>query len=252
MFRFRIIFGILVLILPALGWAANPNDLFRKANTAYTQGNYAVAIEQYQQIIEQGSVSAELFYNLGNAYLQADDLAEAILYYEKALNASPSDDRIKKNLELARDKVDTPVIDIPDFFLLRMWKSFANMLSPSIWIIIQLGFGLLLIYGFYLWQLNAISAMRFRGFGLSLLALCLLGLSYMAGNTSHNLRTGSDHGILMVEQTLRSGPDKRSDEIEVLSEGVKVKIEDQFDNWYKVSLMNKTVGYLPKEDISTI
>ena len=252
MFRYRIIFGILVLISPALGWTTNPNNLFSEANSAYSQGNYTAAIDQYQQIIEQGSVSAELFYNLGNAYLQAEDLAEAILYYEKALNASPSDDRIKKNLELAREKVDTPVTDIPDFFLLRMWKSFANMLSPTIWILIQLGFGVLLIYGCYLWQISAHSAMRFRGFSLSLLALCLLGLAYMAGNTSHNLRTGTDHGILMGEQTLRSGPDKRSDEIEVLSEGVKVKIEDQFDDWYKVSLMNKTVGYLPRDDISTI
>ena len=47
-------------------------------------------------------------------------------------------------------------------------------------------------------------------------------------------------------------PDNRSDEIENLSAGVKVKILDTIDDWYKVSLVNKEQGWIKVEAVELI
>lgn len=49
-----------------------------------------------------------------------------------------------------------------------------------------------------------------------------------------------------------SAADERSEKKENLSEGVKVKIVDQIDNWYKVLLMNKESGWIEQGQIEII
>ena len=47
--------------------------LFAQANTHYAEGNYAEAAKQYEQILTE-TPSAEVYYNLGNAYFKSDDI----------------------------------------------------------------------------------------------------------------------------------------------------------------------------------
>ena len=69
----------------------------------YQKGNYQQAIKDYQEVLKEG-VSAEVYYNLGNAYFRSDNLTQAILAYERARILSPGDDDINFNLEFARSK----------------------------------------------------------------------------------------------------------------------------------------------------
>ena len=45
-----------------------------------------------------------IYYNLGNSYYKADDIARAILNYERALLLEPGNADIRANLEIARSK----------------------------------------------------------------------------------------------------------------------------------------------------
>ena len=47
---------------------ANAQSLAEQAGMAYQKGDYAKAVELYEQSGEQDGTSAAYFYNLGNAY----------------------------------------------------------------------------------------------------------------------------------------------------------------------------------------
>ena len=55
------------------------------------QQNYTQIISQHLQSLAEGQHSEELYVNLGYAYYQNGDLANAILNYEKALKLKPGD-----------------------------------------------------------------------------------------------------------------------------------------------------------------
>src|SRR5438874_1991601 len=58
---------------------------FTKANQEYAQGNFAEAISGYEALVGAGQWSANLFYDLGNAYFRVGDFGHAVLNYERAL-----------------------------------------------------------------------------------------------------------------------------------------------------------------------
>ena len=61
---------------------------FEKANKLYNDDQYAEAAEAYLQISKNG-VSANLLFNLGNAYFKADQLGRSMAAYHRALQLAP-------------------------------------------------------------------------------------------------------------------------------------------------------------------
>src|SRR5256714_5201178 len=107
------LFQILVLLLFALssakgasndGPSRTGNDLFAKANTEFAAGNFKAAIADYQAVVDSGEWSANLFYDLGNAYFRHGDFRRAILNYGRALRLDPHNPEADANLRIAHDQ----------------------------------------------------------------------------------------------------------------------------------------------------
>ena len=62
---------------------------FEQANTFYMSQQYDSAISAYENIIGNGNNSAEIFYNLGNAYYKTGAYTKAILNFERAKKLKP-------------------------------------------------------------------------------------------------------------------------------------------------------------------
>src|SRR6266436_6055232 len=77
---------------------------FGKANQEYAQGHFKEAIAGYETLVRSGSLSANLFYNLGNAYFRTGDFGRAILNYERALALERHHPEAAANLQIARDE----------------------------------------------------------------------------------------------------------------------------------------------------
>src|SRR5437879_12265811 len=77
---------------------------FTKANQEYAQGNFAKAISGYEALVRAGQWSANLFYDLGNAYFRTGDFGRAILNYERALALERHHAEATANLQIARDE----------------------------------------------------------------------------------------------------------------------------------------------------
>src|SRR5437773_10133345 len=77
---------------------------FAKANQDYAQGNFKEAISGYETLVRSGQWSANVFYDLGNAYFRAGDLGRVILNYERALALERHHPEATANLQIARDE----------------------------------------------------------------------------------------------------------------------------------------------------
>ena len=64
------------------------------ADAEYSKGNYQQAIKDYEELLKAGE-SAEIYYNLGNAYYRTENITRAVLSYERALLLNPADDDIR-------------------------------------------------------------------------------------------------------------------------------------------------------------
>lgn len=248
---FSLLLSILISFLVfncALGQEA---DLFSAGNAAYKQEDYKKAISSFNELLATGKLSKDLYYNLGNAYLKDKQVGPAIINYERGLRLKPSDSNIIQNLAVAKEEIATPVTEIPEFFMVRFWKAFASLFSPLFWMVIQMVLAFLFLYGIYLWRLSE-KGQQLRGFSMMVAAFLLLLTTYLAGRTASWVKNRKDVGIVMELETLRSGPDNRADEIESLSSGVKVKILDTIDDWYKVSLVNKEQGWIKNTAVEII
>src|SRR5205809_6759810 len=77
---------------------------FAKANQEYAQGHFKEAISGYETLVRAGQWSANVFYDLGNAYFRTGDFGRAILNYERALVLERHHPEATANLQIARDE----------------------------------------------------------------------------------------------------------------------------------------------------
>ena len=93
--------------------AAESPLAFKEAAALYDQGQFEQAAARYESLHAAGVRSANLFFNLGNAWFKAGQTGRAILNYERARQIEPRDPDIRGNLDFvvkesrARDTVTT-------------------------------------------------------------------------------------------------------------------------------------------------
>jgi len=233
--------------------AQDNNSLFIKANEFNANKDYQQAVNTYQQLLKTGVKSADVEYNLGNAYLQLNQVAESILHYERALNLEPNDTDILQNLRLAQERIENDIPLNPPFFLSSAWNSLQMSASSNLWSFLFLLFFFVGIAGLILWQIGQDRTRRKQGFftGIALLILSLMFFFLAAGKA--NLEMDSKAGIVMQNKTeLHTAAEANSPIVRDLDAGIKVTIVDNINNWYKVKLTNGEEGWLPAQTFEKI
>jgi hypothetical protein len=107
-------------LIPSFSNAATPSEdeIRLQAEAAFREGAglaaktpdkarqaFARSAALYEQLRQVGVANGELFRNLGNAYLLADDLPHAILAYRRGLHVAPHDLALRRDLAFAREEV---------------------------------------------------------------------------------------------------------------------------------------------------
>lgn len=247
----RILYLTILLIFISALQSISQEDLISKAKEEYSNGNYNKSIEYYNKLLSGNYYSLSLYYNLGNAYYKTNDLGKAILYYEKALKFSPNDSDIKHNIFLTKRKIDSEIIELPDFFLKRWWVNFTNIFGLGMWTFISLFLALLLVLVFGLfWFRNY----NFKGNFPILISFILLLfiISIFSSFRLKHVIYNNDFNILIKSDSLFTAPDNRSELMYNLSPGEKLQLLDSLDRWYKIKLVNKETGWINKSNCKKI
>jgi tetratricopeptide (TPR) repeat protein len=253
LFTVVLISSLFFIIVCSSVIASKPEDTLQKGNTYYREGAYDKAIEEYQKLVDEGYVGTSLFYNLGNANYRIGKIGYAILYYEKALELSPSDEDVKHNLDFAHLSTVDRIQPLPRFFLFDWWEALLGLFSDNGWAYVAFFLYLLVILlaGAYSYSktvkqqkiffFSSIAGVFLLAFSISLLVIKV--------NREATLKSG-----VIVEQvvTVKFAPDPQSTDAFVIHEGLKVNLEDQLDKWIKIRLADGKVGWVEQSYVEQI
>lgn len=224
-----------------------------EGDSAYIRNDFASAIQIYENLLKKGE-AAEVYYNLGNSYYKADDIAKAILNYERALLLQPGNADVRANLEIARSKTIDKVVPVPEIFFVSWIKSLINSMSIDAWAKLGVAFFILLLGALYLFFFSKQIVWKKTGFiaGLVLLAFVIL-TNVFASQQKNELIDRNDAIILSPSVTVRSTPSDSGTSLFILHEGHKVEIKDNsMREWKEIRLKDGKVGWVPASAIEVI
>lgn len=135
--KLAITLGLVACALSASPAFAQADARFTKANEEFAAGHFKEAIDNYEALVSSGKWSANLFYDLGNAYFRADDFGRAILNYERALALDPRHPEADANLRIVRDEARALELaqNVPERFLRALSvNQYTIMAAVAFWI----------------------------------------------------------------------------------------------------------------------
>lgn len=228
-------------------------SLLNSANDLYEQGSYEEAQNIYLELIEKGVISDDLNYNLANAYFKTNDIALAILHYEKALKINANHEDAAYNLNLANQKTVDKIEGIPELFIYRWWKATFKFLSIDQWakLSILLFFITIIGFGFFLFASQV--AAKKLSFYLAITALFLALSSWLFASTQNRYFKQQDYAIIVQASiNVLSAPSEGSSQLFVLHEGTKVKLKGNTNNWIEIALPNGNKGWVEQDVLEAI
>lgn len=238
--------------------AAQPQETSSDPVTiAYNEGDFRKAIEileaQKAEQLKEGLESAQLYYNLGNAYFRVNDLAHARLNYEKALLLNPGDRDTRHNIEYLSTKIEDKIL-VADTFFLNIWfRAVQNLFSSNAWAIIAVVSFLLLIACFSVFFFSRYVSMKKAAFYGGIVAFIIVILANVFSFSQKNKIEHRDTAVIMAGSvSVVSSPDINSKELFILHSGTKVYITKEDRNWLEIEIDNGSVGWIQREKLEII
>ena len=253
MSRLKLYLLFALLVSQVSLFAQELESLMQNGNDFYQNKQYEEAIGSYEAILNQGFLSSELYYNLGNSYYRMGNLGKAILYFEKSLKVSPSNDDAVHNLKLANARTVDKIQEIPPLFFIKWWNILLTSFTSVGWQLIIFVFYILLLICVALYFLIRNIQVQKYAFIFGSLNIIALLFSVIFFFSSLERESSKEYGILQKSvETVKISPDKQSDDAFVVHEGIKFKIEDEVNNWVKIKLSDGKVGWLPNNSFEVI
>ena len=224
-----------------------------EGDSAYMKNDYASAIQIYEALLNRGE-AADIYYNLGNSYYKAGDIAKAILNYERALLLQPGNGDIRANLEIARSKTVDKVEPVPEIFFVSWTKSLINSMSVDSWAVCGVVCFILLIVSLYLFIFSKQIVLKKAGFisGIVFLAVTILA-NVFANQQKDELANRNSAIVINPSVTVRSTPSESGTSLFILHEGHKVGVKDgSMKDWKEIRLEDGKVGWVPASAIEII
>ena len=223
------------------------------ADTEYQKGNYQQAIRDYEEILKNGE-SAEIYFNLGNAYYRTDNITKAVLNYERARLLSQGDDDINFNLQFARSKTIDKITPQSEMFFVTWYKSLVNFTSVDNWAktgILCIVMALLLVLLYLFGPQLMLRKIGFFG-GLAFFVIFLLSnLFAFQQKQALDNRTGAI--IMTPSVNIKKTPAKNSADQFVLHEGTRVDIIDKgMTDWRCIRVGDGREGWIETKAIEEI
>ncbi len=229
------------------------DSLYLVANSLYQQGQYELALEQYNAVILSGKESADLYYNMGNAAYRSNSIGHSILYYEKALKLEPSHEDALHNLDfVSRYRLDT-FEQVPVLFLGAWITGFVQLFPEQIWSILALLFFIFTLAGLLIYLFSRRMLLKKSAFISGLVALLMFVITLFAALSRHRDIVNPDTAIILAPSVVvRSSPSESGTELFILHEGTKVKVNEEVSGWQNIKVIDGREGWILADDFEAI
>lgn len=232
----------------------DPESIFDQASSAYQKGDFIKAVGLYQQLYDEGYLSGNLFYNLGNAYFKLGAKGRAILNYERAKRLIPGDADLRANLNYALAGVQEGVSDWKhDFlkFLTGMASVEQLVISGSVWF-----FGLVILVILGMTRPKPLRNFMTGNpqkwwFGI-VFGCVIVFTSYLTLGILTYWDQSREQAVAIKADEVRFEPSKAATLYYHLAEGTRVLILEEKENWMKVKRVDGKRGWVNKDCLELI
>ena len=238
-----IAFLFCALATPSL--LAQADAEFAKANQEFAQGHFTEAISGYEALIRAGQWSANVFYDLGNAYFRTGDLGRAILNYERALALERHHPEATANLRIARDEAHA--LEIQPSSLERYFQ-FASLNQYSI--------AAATVFWLAIFAMFALIFKQRRSARAIAVSICCLLVLAVAVYAIFTLERGSKgQGLAVVtgkDVQARLATADTANSVLALPAGSEIKILSTRGDWIYAALPNNLRGWIPAKNAERV
>ena len=231
--------------------APHLDSLWYTANRQYAEGSYSAAAANYAVLMDTfGIANPDLYYNAANVFFKQNEIAKAILYYEKALKLAPNNDDILYNLLIAEQQTIDKIEAVPVFFVIRWLGAIPQWFGADVWGVLSLlTFALMFVCLLLINVGKRKRTLLIAAGGLLAVSLVTLRIAVEAKNNAEQ----QTYAIVMLPvTTVKSSPDNSSIDLFILHEGAKLQMMETIGSWVKIKIADGNQGWIPKNSIQAI
>jgi tetratricopeptide (TPR) repeat protein len=214
----------------------------------YKEDRFVEATVAFTKIADEGIHNGNLFYNIGNAYFKKGDIGNAMLWYERALKLLPHDPDLKFNYEYVQSLTQDEKAnkELPIVRIVFFWKYLLSRTQIQ-WTAI--------IFNLIFWSLTAVRMIRQKN-PLQTISHVILIISIIFTLTAvYNDYEASfiqEAVILPAKVSIRSGLTDDATELFVLHAGTKVKIDQEKNDYIRITFSEDKIGWIKKTEVGMI
>ncbi len=236
-----------------LGQTLFAQDNFDTANQLYQNQKYEAAIRRYQMVIRDGKTSAEVEFNLANAYYKTNTVGLAILHYERALLLNPVDSDILNNLKFAEKMKIDDIKENQKVGFEKILRDVSGNYDYDGWAWIAVIFAFVFLICFCGYYFSGTTLLKRIFFISMFVVFIVMAISILAAFFERKYDDNERPAILYREvANVKNEPRESANDAFVLHEGTKVMVLEKANGWSKIQLLDGTEGFLLSNTIAEI
>lgn len=243
----------MTLALAFIAWglgAQSPAERFEAAGRAYSDGNYAQALEAYRALAGEHRHFETLF-NLGNTYFKMDSIPQAILYYERAALIDPYDEDLIVNLALANARIQDDIEELDTSGIGTFFESLLSARALEVYAFVSLVV-LLLACGCLALRIMRPGTNNRQWSALAGLLFGLFAVVFALAWTAKSRQQAAPAAVVFAPRVeVRTEPAGDQTAF-ILHEGTKVRVRGEESGWLNVEIASGDIGWLPEGTIEGI
>jgi len=226
-------------------------EKYNRAGALYREGNFVEALRMYEELIHQGIVNPDLYFNASNAAYRSGSTGKAMLYLERSIKLAPSDHDALDNLRYLNSiKKDSEPSNSNRVlaFLSRRYHN-INVNHAAVWSAVAFTLALFAAIGAFF----SINWKRFAFGGVSIFigVIFLISTGVFIQKVHHDI-TVVEAIIMSEEANAYSGPGVENTHIFTIHEGTKVIIERSQNSWNLIRLKSGAGGWIKSDRMERI
>lgn len=226
----------------------NALENFFNAGSAYKKGDYETAAILYEEILQNGLASGELYYNLGNTYFKRGVLGKTVLNYERARRYIPRDSDLESNYLYALSMVKGAPADTKKSIVHRIIHRFIDRFTADELAIITL---LLLLLGGIVYLSRLFFHWSSKVPVFTVIILCVLAAFHLF-LLLDKVHYEDNLGVVVTNTDSKFEPIEGATTYFELPEGSRIRLLDVKDDWVKIKRPDGKTGWSRKDKIKLI
>ena len=243
--------ALILLMFTITAYPDLGDDIFFQANRDYADGLYQQAAMQYEKLLAQGTVSGNLYYNLGNAYFKLGEKGKALLNYERAKKLIGHDEDLFATIAFVNSLLSVQQPKENYVWYEKVFVKVRDFCSVEAWFFIAL---ILFLSAIIIWSISLFQIRLRKSFNkyAIILGIFWLGAIFFFFHRQY-AQQHQAWGVVIAEKTeVRYSPSYSGAVAFDLTEGMKAQVLRRDGEWTQVRLTKTTSGWMETSAIEEI